>query len=109
MVTWWYTRTANAACAAACNPTSCARSSSCATTSSATSKRSVASLARLLALRIGDARDALARLEAAWNRRTDAPRTKPLYVLPMADLPLLLPPLTPAGRQLLERLPDAGP
>ncbi len=69
----------------------------------------MASLARLLELRIGDARDALDRFEAAWNRRTEARRTKPLYVLSMADLPLLLRTLTPARWQLLERLRDAGP
>jgi predicted transcriptional regulator len=66
-------------------------------------------LARLLELRVGDARDALDRFEAAWNRRTEGRRAKPRYVLSMADLPLLLRTLTPARWELLERLRDAGP
>ena len=64
---------------------------------------------RLLELRIGDARDALDRFEAAWNRRTEGRRAKPLYVLSLADLPLLLRTLTPARWELLQRLRDAGP
>ena len=64
---------------------------------------------RLLELRLGDARDALDRFEAAWNRRTEGRRMKPLQVLSMADLPLLLRTLTPARLDLLERLRDAGP
>jgi len=64
---------------------------------------------RLLELRLGDARDALDRFEAAWNRRTEGRRMKPLHVLSMADLPLLLRTLTPARWDLLERLRDAGP
>jgi predicted transcriptional regulator len=64
---------------------------------------------RLLELRIGDARDALDRFEAAWNRRTEGRLAKPLTVLSMADLPLLVRTLTPARWQLLERLRDAGP
>ncbi|HET7366033.1 MAG TPA: MarR family transcriptional regulator [Burkholderiales bacterium] len=63
----------------------------------------------MLELRIGDARDALDRFEAAWNRRTERRRMKPLHVLSMADLPLLLRTLTPARWDLLERLRDAGP
>jgi predicted transcriptional regulator len=76
-------------------------------TSRATSKRPAAPLPKLLELRVGDARDALDRFEAAWNRRTEG-RT-PLYVLSVADLPLLLRTLTPARWQLLERLREAGP
>lgn len=64
---------------------------------------------RLLELRVGDARDALDRFEAAWNRRTEGRRMKPLQVLSMADLPLLLRTLTPARWDLLERLRQAGP
>jgi predicted transcriptional regulator len=63
--------------------------------------------ARVLELRIGDARDALDRFEAAWNRRTEGRR--PLHVLSLADLPLLLRTLTPARWQLLDRLREAGP
>ena len=66
-------------------------------------------MARLLELRIGDARDALDRFEAAWNRRTEGRRAKPLHVLSMADLPLLLRTLTPARWELLERLRPTGP
>jgi predicted transcriptional regulator len=66
-------------------------------------------LARLLELRVGDARDALDRFEAAWNRRTEGRRAQPLHVLSMAGLPLLLRTLTPARWELLERLRDAGP
>jgi predicted transcriptional regulator len=73
------------------------------------SKRSAASLPKLLELRIGDARDALDRFEAAWNRRTEGRRSKPLHILSMADLPLLLRTLTPARWDLLERLRQAGP
>jgi predicted transcriptional regulator len=66
-------------------------------------------LAKRLELRIGDARDALDRFEAAWNRRTEGRGAKPLHVLSMADLPLLLRTLTPARWELLERLREAGP
>ncbi|HUQ74794.1 MAG TPA: MarR family transcriptional regulator [Burkholderiales bacterium] len=62
---------------------------------------------RVLELRIGDARDALDRFEAAWNRRTEG--RSPLHVLSLADLPLLLRTLTPARWQLLDRLREAGP
>lgn len=62
---------------------------------------------RTLELRIGDARDALDRFEAAWNRRTEGRRS--LQVLSLADLPLLLRTLTPARWQLLDRLRDEGP
>ena len=64
-------------------------------------------MAKLLELRIGDARDALDRFEAAWNRRTEG--HSPLFVLSIADLPLLLRTLTPARWQLLDRLREAGP
>src|SRR3982751_2107162 len=103
----WCTRTAADACAGAGRLTHSARSSSCATTSSATSKRSAAALPRLLELRVGEARDALDRFEAAWNRRTEG--RDPLYVLSLAALPLLLGTLTRARWQLLERLREAGP
>ena len=63
-------------------------------TSSATSRRWAAGLPkgemRLLELRIGDARDALDRFEAAWNRRLEGRRMATLHVLSMGDLPLLL-------------------
>ena len=62
---------------------------------------------RTLELRIGDARDALDRFEAAWNRRTEG--RSPLHVLSLADLPLLLRTLTPARWELLGRLREAGP
>jgi predicted transcriptional regulator len=62
---------------------------------------------RLLELRIGDARDALDRFEAAWNRRTEG--RSPLHVLSLQDLPLLLRTLSPARWELLDRLRDAGP
>src|SRR5215210_3682740 len=101
------TRKAGAALAAAGRRTSSARSSSCATTSSATWRRPVAGSPRTLELRIGDARDALDRFEAAWNRRTEG--RSPLHVLSFADLPLLLRPLPPARWDLLERLREAGP
>jgi predicted transcriptional regulator len=69
----------------------------------------VAASPKVLELRVGDARDALDRFEAAWNRRTEGRKVQPLYVLSMADLPLLLRTLTPARWELLERLRDAGP
>ena len=82
-------------------------------TSSATSRRWAGGLPkgemRLLELRIGDARDALDRFEAAWNRRLEGRRTATLHVLSMGDLPLLLRTLTPARWELLERLREAGP
>jgi len=66
-------------------------------------------LAKVLELRIGDARDALDRFEAAWNRRTEGRKTGALRVLSMQDLPLLLRTLTPARWELLDRLRQAGP
>ncbi len=60
-------------------------------------------------LRIGDARDALDRFEAAWNRRTEGRRSRPLRIMSLHDLPLLLRTLTPARWQLLERLRELGP
>jgi len=44
----------------------------------------------VLELRVGDARDALDRFEAAWNRRTEGRKGGALRVLSMQDLPLLL-------------------
>jgi predicted transcriptional regulator len=61
----------------------------------------------VLELRVGDARDALDRFEAAWNRRTEG--RSPLHVLSIADLPLLLKTLTPARWELLDRLRALGP
>jgi predicted transcriptional regulator len=58
---------------------------------------------------MGDARDALDRFEAAWNRRTEGRKAKPLQVLSLTDLPLLLRTLTPARWDLLERLRESGP
>ncbi len=78
-------------------------------TSSAMSKLSAEVLPKLLELRVGDARDALDRFEAAWNRRTEGRKGGPWHVLSMADLPLLLRTLTPARWELLERLREAGP
>ena len=63
---------------------------------------------KLLELRIGDARDALDRFEAAWNRRLEGRRMATLHVLSMADLPLLLRTLTPARWGLLDRLRETG-
>lgn len=64
-------------------------------------------MARTLELRVGDARDALDRFEAAWNRRTEG--RSPLHILSVESLALLLRTLTPARWQLLDRLRDAGP
>ena len=64
---------------------------------------------RVLELRLGDARDALDRFEAAWNRRLEGRKAGPLHVLSMVDLPLLLRTLTPARWALLDRLREAGP
>lgn len=78
-------------------------------TSSATLKRQGAALAKVLELRIGDARDALDRFEAAWNRRNEGRKLERLRVLSLQDLPLLLRTLTPARWDLLDRLRDGGP
>jgi predicted transcriptional regulator len=78
-------------------------------TSSATWKRSAGGLAKVVEVRIGDARDALDRFEAAWNRRLDGRKMDALRVLSMPDLALLLRTLTPARWTLLERLRDTGP
>jgi len=64
-------------------------------------------LHKVLELRIGDARDALDRFEAGWNRRTEG--RNPLHVLSMVDLPLLVRTLTPARWMLLDHLRGAGP
>jgi predicted transcriptional regulator len=61
----------------------------------------------VLELRIADARDALDRFEAAWNRRTEG--RSPLRILCIVDLPLLLRTLTPARWALLDCLREAGP
>src|SRR3954469_16128137 len=98
---------AGGASAGAARPMRSVRWSSCATISSATWRGPVAGSRRTLELRIGDARDALDRFEAAWNRRTEGRRS--LQVLSLADLPLLLRTLTPARWQLLDRLRDEGP
>jgi predicted transcriptional regulator len=63
-------------------------------------------LPKVLEVRVGDARDALDRFEAAWNRRTEG--RNPLRILSLAGLPLLLRTLTPARWELLERLREAG-
>src|SRR5712692_9143909 len=78
-------------------------------TSNAMWRPSVASSPRVLELRVGDARDALDRFEAAWNRRTEGRKGGALRVLSMQDLPLLLRTLTPARWELLDRLREAGP
>ncbi|HWI37588.1 MAG TPA: MarR family transcriptional regulator [Burkholderiales bacterium] len=64
-------------------------------------------MAKTLELRIGDARDALDRFEAAWNRRTEG--RSPLHILSIGNLALLLRTLTPARWDLLDRLREAGP
>ena len=69
----------------------------------------MAALAKVVELRIGDARDALDRFEAAWNRRLEGRKPSALRVLTMLDLPLVLRTLTPARWTLLERLRDAEP
>ena len=71
----------------------------------ASSKREM----RVLELRVGDARDALDRFEAGWNRRAEGRKTGALRVLSMVDLPLLLRTLTPARWALLDRLRQLGP
>ena len=58
---------------------------------------------------MGDARDALDRFEAAWNRCLEGRKSAPLHVLSLESLPLLLRTLTPARWTLLERLRAAGP
>ncbi len=68
-----------------------------------------AGLAKVLELRIGDARDALDRFEAAWNRRNEGRKLERLRVLSLEDLPLLLRTLTPARWALVDRLREAGP
>jgi predicted transcriptional regulator len=69
----------------------------------------VAALPKVLELRLGDARDALDRFEAAWNRRVEGRKMGTLRVLSMQDLPLLLRTLTPARWELLDRLRQLGP
>ena len=68
-----------------------------------------AGLAKVLELRVGDARDALDRFEAAWNRRNEGRKLERLRVLSVEDLPLLLRTLTPARWELIDRLREAGP
>ena len=71
------------------------------------SKMRADALAETLELRISDARDALDRFEAAWNRRTEG--RSPLHILSVGSLALLLRTLTPARWDLLDRLRAAGP
>ena len=78
-------------------------------TSSGMSPPREAGLAKVLELRIGDARDALDRFEAAWNRRNEGRKLGRLRVLSLEDLPLLLRTLTPARWELIDRLREAGP
>ena len=66
-------------------------------------------LAKVLELRVGDARDALDRFEAAWNRRNEGRKLGRLRVLSLEDLPLLLRTLTPARWELIDRLRGVGP
>jgi predicted transcriptional regulator len=66
-------------------------------------------LARTVELRLGDARDALDRFEAAWNRRAEGRKVDRLRVLSLEDLPLLARTLTPARWALLDRLRESGP
>ncbi len=78
-------------------------------TSSAMSPPREAALAKVLELRVGDARDALDRFEAAWNRRNEGRKLERLRVLSLEDLPLLLRTLTPARWELIDRLREVGP
>ena len=64
-------------------------------------------MAKVLELRIGEARDALDRFEAAWNRHNEGRKLERLRVLSLEDLPLLLRTLTPARWALLDRLREA--
>lgn len=66
-------------------------------------------MAKVLELRVGDARDALDRFEAAWNRRNEGRKLDRLRVLSLENLPLLLKTLTPARWDLVDRLREAGP
>ena len=66
-------------------------------------------MVKVLELRVGDARDALDRFEAAWNRRNEGRKLERLRVLSLEDLPLLLKTLTPARWELIDRLREAGP
>ena len=66
-------------------------------------------MARTVELRLGDARDALDRFEAAWNRRAEGRKLDRLRVLSLEDLPLLARTLTPARWKLLDRLRESGP
>ncbi|HYL89825.1 MAG TPA: MarR family transcriptional regulator [Burkholderiales bacterium] len=66
-------------------------------------------MARTVELRLGDARDALDRFEAAWNRRAEGRKLDRLRVLSLEDLPLLARTLTPARWELLDRLRESGP
>lgn len=77
-------------------------------TSSGMSLLREAGLAKVMELRIGDARDALDRFEAAWNRRNEGRKLERLRVLSVEDLPLLLRTLTPARWGLIDRLREAG-
>jgi predicted transcriptional regulator len=77
-------------------------------TSSGMSLLREAGLAKVMELRIGDARDALDRFEAAWNRRNEGRKLERLRVLSVEDLPLLLRTLTPARWALIDRLREAG-
>jgi len=78
-------------------------------TSSGMSPPREAGLAKVLELRVGDARDALDRFEAAWNRRNEGRKLARLRVLSLEDLPLLLRTLTPARWELIDRLREVGP
>ena len=78
-------------------------------TSSGMSPPREAALAKVLELRVGDARDALDRFEAAWNRRNEGRKLERLRVLSLEDLPLLLRTLTPARWELIDRLREVGP
>ena len=62
----------------------------------------------MLELRIGDARDALDRFEAAWNRVAEGRKISPLRILSLEDLPALVKVLTPARWSLVENLRREG-
>src|SRR3954462_5773224 len=86
--------------------TSSDRSSNCVTTSTDTPRRSEACLPKVLEVRVGDARDALDRFEAAWNRRTEGIHSPRL--LSPGGFRLRLRTLAPERWGLLERLREAG-
>jgi len=60
---------------------------------------------RVLELRVGDARDALDRFEAGWNRRAEGRKTGALRVLSISIEPALF---TSGDREMLQDLTAAA-